>query len=197
MNRQELIDSVAEKAGTTKAAAGRMLEAIFDSAGGAISEAVQKGREVSIPGFGKFRSKVRKARRGRNPRTGAEIEIPETTVIAFSPGKGLRDALGEKSGGGARKAAGGTRKAAGGAKKSSAAGAGKASAGGAKKGSAAGAGKASAGGAKKASAAGARKPAGGAKKSSAAGAGKASPGGAKKSSGAGAGKASAGGAKKR
>jgi DNA-binding protein HU-beta len=164
MNRQELIDSVAEKAGTTKAAAGRMLEAIFDSAGGAISEAVQKGKEVSIPGFGKFRSKVRKARRGRNPRTGAEIEIPETTVIAFSPGKGLRDALGEKSGGGARKAAGGTRKPAGGAKK----------------GSAAGAGKASPGGAKKGSAAGARKPAAAAKKSSGAGAGKASTGGAKK-----------------
>jgi DNA-binding protein HU-beta len=178
MNRQELIDRVAEKAGTTKAAAGRMMEALFDSAGGAISEAVKAGRQVRIPGFGKFSPKVRKARKGRNPQTGAAIDIPESKVVGFTPGKGLRDSVAGK-GGTAKKASAGAKKAASGAKKTVS---------GAKE-TGSGAKRTAAAAAKKTTAA-AKKPAGVAKKpataakKAAAGAGKGS-GGAKKTTTAG------------
>lgn len=93
MKKKELIDRVAEKAETSRAAAARVFEAIFDSASGAITEAVKAGEQVSIPGFGKFRTKDRPARKGRNPQTGAEIDIPERTVVQFAAGKGLHDAI--------------------------------------------------------------------------------------------------------
>jgi len=96
MKKSELIDRVAEKAQTSKAAAARMIDAIFDAGSGAIAEAVQAGKNVSIPGFGKFTSKDRAARKGRNPRTGAEIDIPKSTVVSFTPGKGLKDSVGKK-----------------------------------------------------------------------------------------------------
>jgi DNA-binding protein HU-beta len=111
MKKSDLIDRVAEKAETTRAAAARMVEAIFDATSGAIAEAVKAGSQVSIPGFGKFKPKTRSARKGRNPKTGAAINIPERTVVAFAPGKGLRDTLtGDKSPKRSRKAtAGSTR----------------------------------------------------------------------------------------
>jgi DNA-binding protein HU-beta len=93
MKKSELIEQVAEKAQTSKAAVARVVDAIFDSASGSIAEAVQAGKQVSIPGFGKFKPKTRSARKGRNPRTGAEIDIPERTVVAFTPAKGLRETL--------------------------------------------------------------------------------------------------------
>jgi DNA-binding protein HU-beta len=136
MKKSEFIEKVAEKAETSKASAARVVEAIFDTASGAIAEAVRAGQDVSIPGFGKFRSKTRAARKGRNPQTGAEIDIPESTVVSFTAGKGLKDSM-ATSGKGGRKAAagakrGGTRAAAeGGAK---AAGGGAKAGGGARKG---------------------------------------------------------------
>lgn len=102
MNKSELIDRIADKAETSKAAATKVLDAIFDASTGAIAEAVQTGREVKLPGFGKFASRKRAARKGRNPRTGAEIDIPESTVITFSAGKGLKDTISTR-GGGAKK----------------------------------------------------------------------------------------------
>ncbi len=96
MNRSELIDSVAEKAKMSKDAAARAVDAIFSTTSGVISEAVHTAGRLSIPGFGKFTTKKRAARKGRNPRTGAEIDIPERTVIAFSPGKALRETLQEE-----------------------------------------------------------------------------------------------------
>lgn len=107
MKKSEFIDKVAEKAQTTKAAAARVVDAIFDVTSGTIAEAVKAGSHVSIPGFGKFKSKTRPARKGRNPKTGAEIEIPERTVVAFTPGKGLQDTLAGKEG--ARRAGGSPR----------------------------------------------------------------------------------------
>ncbi|HWK88390.1 MAG TPA: HU family DNA-binding protein, partial [Longimicrobium sp.] len=92
MNKSEFIDKVAEKANLSRAAAGRVVEAIFDTAGGAISEAVHSLGELSIPGFGKFTKKTRAARQGRNPRTGAAINIPERSTVSFSAGKNLREA---------------------------------------------------------------------------------------------------------
>ena len=130
MKKSQFIELVAERAEMSKAAAARVVDAIFDTAGGAISEAVRSAGHLSIPGFGKFSSKTRAAREGRNPRTGTVIQIPERTTVSFSPGKGFRDTM---SGGGARGgAAGGTgataksrtagsaRKAAGGATKTAA-----------------------------------------------------------------------------
>lgn len=102
MKKKELIDRVAEKAETSRAAAARIFEAIFDSASGAITEAVKAGEQVSIPGFGKFRTKNRPARKGRNPQTGAEIDIPERTVVQFAAGKGLHDAIRGGEGGARR-----------------------------------------------------------------------------------------------
>jgi DNA-binding protein HU-beta len=134
MNKSEFIDKVAEKAEMSKAAAARAIDAIFDTATGAVSEAVHKAGELNIPGFGKFSKKTRAARKGRNPRTGQEIDIPERSTVAFTAGKNLRegvpsgrrrDAAGGGSaagaGGGAAKGAGaaakgGARKAPGAAK---------------------------------------------------------------------------------
>lgn len=94
MNKAQFIDTVAEKAKMSKDAAARAVDAIFNTTSGAISEAVNTAGRLSLPGFGKFTTRKRAARRGRNPRTGAAIDIPERTVITFSPGKGLRDTLG-------------------------------------------------------------------------------------------------------
>jgi DNA-binding protein HU-beta len=96
MNRSELIAQVAEKAQTSKAAAARVLDAVFDAASGTIAEAVRAGQHVSIPGFGKFKPRTRPARTGRNPKTGATIQIAERTVVGFTPGKALRDTMGGK-----------------------------------------------------------------------------------------------------
>ncbi|HET7275601.1 MAG TPA: HU family DNA-binding protein [Longimicrobiaceae bacterium] len=93
MKKSEFIDQVAEKAETSKAAAARVVDAIFDSGSGAIAEVARAGGDLSIPGFGKFKTRTRAARKGRNPRTGAEIDIPEKTVISFSAAKGLQDTL--------------------------------------------------------------------------------------------------------
>lgn len=103
MKKSEFIDLVAQKAETSKEAAARVVNAIFDAGSGAIADAVKAGKEVSIPGFGKFRPKQRAARKGRNPRTGKEVSIPESTVVAFTPGKALKESLG---GTGAAKRAG-------------------------------------------------------------------------------------------
>jgi DNA-binding protein HU-beta len=99
MKKSDFIDQVAEKAEMSKAAATRAVSAIFDTTSGAIAEAIKKGENVSLPGFGKFKTKKRPARKGRNPRTGKEINIPEKTVVQFSPSKGLQDGLAGKAGG--------------------------------------------------------------------------------------------------
>lgn len=111
MNKSEFIDNVAEKAQMSRAAAARAVEAIFDTAAGAVSEAVHGIGELSIPGFGKFTKKTRAARQGRNPRTGAVIDIPERSTIGFTAGKNFR----EGSPSGRRKALGAAAGAAAGA----------------------------------------------------------------------------------
>lgn len=91
MNKSEFIDMVASKAEMSRTAAARAVDAIFNTASGAIAEAVDAAGHVSIPGFGKFTRRTRAARSGRNPRTGTAIEIPERTSVAFTPGRGLRN----------------------------------------------------------------------------------------------------------
>ena len=83
MNKVELVDAVAQKAGLTK----NDVDAVLSMTVEAIIEAVSKGEKVMLIGFGTFESRDRQARVGRNPSTGEPLQIPATTVPAFSAGK--------------------------------------------------------------------------------------------------------------
>ncbi|MFM7449835.1 MAG: HU family DNA-binding protein [Leptolyngbyaceae cyanobacterium] len=83
MNKQELIDAISAKASVTKKEADSILTAAVDT----IMDAVSSGNKVTLVGFGTFEARQRKAREGRNPATGKTIQIPATTVPAFSAGK--------------------------------------------------------------------------------------------------------------
>ena len=83
MNKGELVDKIAEKSGVTKKQADAILTAALES----IVDAVSDGQKVTLVGFGTFEPRDRKAREGRNPKTGEALTIPETTVPAFSAGK--------------------------------------------------------------------------------------------------------------
>ncbi|WP_332066153.1 HU family DNA-binding protein [Bartonella sp. CB189] len=92
MNKSELVSSVAEKASVSKAQAGSIVDAFIDS----VTKALASGDDVRIPGFGSFEVSHRAATKGRNPSTGAEIDIPARLVPKFSAGKGLKDAVNKK-----------------------------------------------------------------------------------------------------
>jgi DNA-binding protein HU-beta len=89
MNKSELIAAMAKDAGITKAQAGLALDSFVNS----VTAALKKGDKVSLIGFGTFSTSKRSARTGRNPQTGAEIQIAAKTVAKFKPGKGLSDTL--------------------------------------------------------------------------------------------------------
>lgn len=89
MNKNELVAAVAEKAGLTKKDADKAVAAVFDS----IQEALAAGEKIQIIGFGIFEVKERPARKGRNPRTGEDIEIPASKNPGFRAGKALKDAV--------------------------------------------------------------------------------------------------------
>ncbi len=88
MKKSELVAVMAEKAGITKAEAGRALSA-FETA---VTGALKSGDKVSILGFGSFETSTRSARAGRNPQTGKEIQIPAARVPKFKAGKALKGA---------------------------------------------------------------------------------------------------------
>lgn len=87
MTKSELVAKTAEKAGITKASAERAVNAAIE----AVVEALSKGERVAIPGLGVFNIRERKARKGRNPRTGKEITIPARKVVAFTAAKSLKE----------------------------------------------------------------------------------------------------------
>jgi len=89
MNKTELVASVAEKAGLTKKDAEKAVNALFDS----IEASLATNNPVQIIGFGTFEVKQREARKGRNPQTGAEIDIPASKNPTFKAGKGLKEAV--------------------------------------------------------------------------------------------------------
>ena len=89
MNKGELINKVAEDANLTKNQAAEALNCVFNS----IGETLKDGKKVSLLGFGTFTMAERKARTGRNPQTGATIQIPSKNVVKFKPGKELVDNL--------------------------------------------------------------------------------------------------------
>lgn len=89
MNKTQLIDHIANETGLSKAAATRALDAAIDG----ISRTLERNENVALIGFGSFSVKQRAAREGRNPKTGDAVHIPARTVIKFSPGKKLKDAV--------------------------------------------------------------------------------------------------------
>ncbi len=89
MNKTELVSVVSEKTEFSKKESAQIVDALFAS----IEEAIAKGEKVQLIGFGTFEVRERAARKGRNPQTGAEIEIPASKVPAFKPGKALKDAV--------------------------------------------------------------------------------------------------------
>jgi DNA-binding protein HU-beta len=91
VNKSELVASVADKADLTKKDAERAITAVFDS----ITEALGQGNKVQLVGFGTFEVRQRAARKGRNPQTKAEIEIPAARVPVFKAGKSLKETVGK------------------------------------------------------------------------------------------------------
>jgi DNA-binding protein HU-beta len=89
MNKAQLIDLIARKTGSTKTQSEDILDATLAS----IQDALKKGDEVKLVGFGTFSKAARKPRQGRNPKTGASVKIPSTFSVKFKPGKDLKEAL--------------------------------------------------------------------------------------------------------
>lgn len=89
MTKDELVEKISSGAGLSKADAARVLNATLD----AVKSALKKGQKVTLVGFGNFYVSKRKARKGRNPRTGETIMIKAAKVPKFSAGKGLKDAV--------------------------------------------------------------------------------------------------------
>ena len=89
MNKGELIEAVANATGATKADAGRAIDATVES----ITGALKKGDTVTLIGFGTFKTAKRAARTGRNPQTGAALQIPARTVPSFKAGAALKAAV--------------------------------------------------------------------------------------------------------
>jgi DNA-binding protein HU-beta len=89
MNKTELIEAVAEAADLNKASASRAVDAVLDT----VTNALKSGDQVTLVGFGTFLVRDRAARTGRNPQTGATMNIPASKAAAFKAGKALKDAV--------------------------------------------------------------------------------------------------------
>jgi DNA-binding protein HU-beta len=89
MTKADLVERMAQNAGTTKATAEKALNSVITE----ISKSLKKGKKVTLVGFGTFSVAKRKARKGINPRTGETIDIKATKVPKFSAGKALKDTL--------------------------------------------------------------------------------------------------------
>jgi len=89
MNKNELVAAVSEATSLSKSDAQSAVDAVFSS----ITGELKKGGDVRLVGFGNFSVSRREASTGRNPQTGAEVQIPARNVPKFSAGKGLKDAV--------------------------------------------------------------------------------------------------------
>lgn len=87
MTKTKLIDAIAAKLGSSKADAGKVLDAVLES----VQDTLAKGESVKLPGFGQFEVAERGERTGRNPQTGAEIKIAPSKAPKFTPGKALKE----------------------------------------------------------------------------------------------------------
>ena len=95
MNKSDLVNALAAKTKMSKVDAGRTVEALF-APNGVIASELKKGAKVQITGFGNFEARKRSARKGRNPRTGKEIQIKASVAPVFRAGKGLKETVGRK-----------------------------------------------------------------------------------------------------
>lgn len=93
MNKSDLVDDVAKRSNVTKRQVDAVISATLDS----IMESVAQGDKVTLVGFGSFERRNRKAREGRNPKTGDKMDIPETVVPAFSAGKFFKQTVEKES----------------------------------------------------------------------------------------------------
>jgi DNA-binding protein HU-beta len=96
MTKQELIDLIRDKADRVHGAAGvgkKTVEAVLTSLTEVVTDAVTNGEDVTLPGIGKLSVAEKAARKGRNPATGAEMDIPAKRVPKFSAAKALKDAV--------------------------------------------------------------------------------------------------------
>ncbi len=89
MNKAELVEEVADQTGLTKRVSREAVDAIIS----AITDSLAREERVTLVGFGSFQVMQRKARRGRNPQTGRELQIPAKKVPKFKAGRGLREAV--------------------------------------------------------------------------------------------------------
>ena len=89
MTKAELVEDVARAAELTKKDAERLVELVFES----IIETLNNGEKIELRGFGSFRVRERGARRGRNPKTGAPVDIPAKRVPYFKPGKEMKELI--------------------------------------------------------------------------------------------------------
>jgi DNA-binding protein HU-beta len=92
MNKNELVERLAEEHELTKSFARELVDSVF----GMITTAAQKGEEVSLFGFGKFKVAERAARKGRNPRTGEAVKIAASKNLKFTPARALKTGLNQK-----------------------------------------------------------------------------------------------------
>ena len=93
--KADVINAIADQAGISKKEASAAFEAFV----GYISDSCQRGERCAVPGLGSFSISQRKAREGRNPRTGDKITIPASKNVRFKAGKDLRDVVNTKRGG--------------------------------------------------------------------------------------------------
>ena len=89
MTKADLVEIVAAEADMTKKDVEALVEIIFES----IVDSLNQGEKIELRGFGSFRVRERNARKGRNPKTGAPVDIPAKRVAYFKPGKDLKDII--------------------------------------------------------------------------------------------------------
>ncbi|MGN6424277.1 MAG: HU family DNA-binding protein [Asticcacaulis sp.] len=89
MNTSDLVEAIAAEHKLSKAAAKAIVEQML----GAITQAAVLGQEINLPGFGKFKVQARAAREGRNPQTGATVQIAASKKLVFQPAKTVKDRL--------------------------------------------------------------------------------------------------------
>ena len=89
MNKAELVEEVAKQTGLAK----RICKETVDAVVSTITDSLAKREKITLVGFGSFKVITRKSRRGRNPQTGEEIQIPAKEVPKFAPGKNLKEAV--------------------------------------------------------------------------------------------------------
>lgn len=93
MNKGQIVDSLADRTGLPRPKAAAIVNALFDTDTGIIADELRGGGRIDLPGFGRFATRERAARTGRDPRTGKEIDIPARRACVFTPRQGLRSSM--------------------------------------------------------------------------------------------------------